>query len=67
MSIDSSSFNPRSPETEEKQLHREPAIPTSVRFVQNYVENASANDTWEGNRYCRPDMFFVLFFKKHFV
>ena len=62
MSIDISSFNPRSiPETEEKQLYREQAIPTSVRFVQNYVENAIENGTWEANRYCHPDMFFTFF------
>ena len=62
MSIDILSCNLRSiPETEEKQLYGEKAIPKFVRFVQNYVENAIENDTWEVNHYRLPDMFFVLF------
>ena len=43
-SIDISKFNPRDiPETEEKQLYRENAIPTSVRFMQHYAESTMNN------------------------
>ena len=62
MSIDLSSFNPRViPETEEKQMYREQAIPTPVRFIQNYIETAIDGDNWQGNRCVSPDIFFVLF------
>ena len=38
MSIDISKFNPREiPETEEKQLYRENAIPTTIRFMQHFA------------------------------
>jgi len=48
MSIDISNFNPfKIPETEEKQLYRENAIPTPIRFMQHYAESAITNSQFE--------------------
>ena len=62
MSIDISSFNPRDiPDTEEKQLYREQAIPMPVRFVQYFVETSIDNDNWISCRHISPDIFFTDF------
>ena len=47
MSIDICTFNPSDiPETYEKQLYREQAIPTPVQLLQHYIETAIENNTW---------------------
>ena len=48
MSIDISGFNPRViPETDEKQLYRENAIPYSVQFLQHYEESTMTNSEFQ--------------------
>ena len=61
MSIDISNFNPfKIPETEEKQLYRENAIPTPIRFMQHYAENALTEfNMWRP--LVRPDELFYQF------
>ena len=66
MSIDISGFNPRViPETDEKQLYRENAIPTSIRFMQHYAESTMNGSQFQYNlwkQFIRPDKLFQIFF-----
>ena len=63
MSIDISEFNPHHiPETEEKQMYRENAIPTSIRFMQHFAESRFENtpfNQWEQR--VLPDYLFSQF------
>ena len=63
MSIDLSEFNPQQiPETEEKQMYRENAIPTSIRFMQHFAESRFENtpfNQWEQR--VLPDYLFSQF------
>ena len=65
MSIDISGFNPRViPETDEKQLYRENAIPTSVRFLQHYAESTMTNYEFQSymwTQFIKPDDLFANF------
>ena len=65
MSIDISGFNPRViPETAEKQLYRENAIPTSIRFMQHYAESTMNDSQFQYNlwkQFMRPDKLFQIF------
>ena len=65
MSIDISDFNPfKIPETDEKQLYRENAIPTPVRFMQHYAESALTTSQFVSSMWrpiVRPDELFLQF------
>ena len=65
MSIDISNFNPfKIPETDEKQMYRENAIPTPIRFMQHYAESAITNSQFEYSMWrpiVRPDELFLHF------
>ena len=65
MSINISDFNPRViPETDEKQLYRENAIPTSVRFLQHYAESTMTNYEFQSymwTQFIKPDELFQNF------
>ena len=65
MSIDISTFNPfQIPETDEKQMYRENAIPTSIRFMQYYAESAIFTSQFQYSMWrpiVRPDELFLQF------
>ena len=65
MSINISSFNPKViPETNEKQLYRDNAIPTYVRFLQHCAETTVTDSEFQINlwiQFIRPDELFLNF------
>ena len=62
MSIDITDFNPRTiPETEEKQLYRENAVPISIHFLQNLAERSINEEFCTWQQLILPDTLFQLF------